>query len=129
MTTILLADDHAVMRQGLRALLEAETDFSVVGEAADGLEALKQVERLGPEVLVIDLKMPGLNGLEVVRQVRQRHLATRVVILSMYDDEPHVLEALRHGAVAYVVKGATAADLITAVREAAAGRRYLSPPL
>ncbi|HKI33814.1 MAG TPA: response regulator transcription factor [Gemmataceae bacterium] len=129
MTTILLADDHNVVRQGLRALLEAEPDFSVVGEAADGLEALKLVERFSPNVLILDLKMPGLNGLEVVRQTRQRRPETRIVVLSMYGDEAHVLEALRHGATAYVVKGATAADLIRGVREAVAGRHYLSPPL
>jgi DNA-binding NarL/FixJ family response regulator len=80
-------------------------------------------------VVVLDLKMPGLNGLEVIRQLRQRRPPARVVVLSMYGDETHVLEALRHGASAYVVKGATAADLIRAVREAAAGRHYLSPPL
>jgi two-component system response regulator NreC len=128
-TTILLADDHHVVRQGLRSLLEAEPDFSVVGETGDGLEAAQLVERLRPHVLVLDLMMPGLNGLEVTRRVSQRSPQTRIVILSMHANEAHVLEALRAGASAYVLKESTAAELVRAVREAVAGRRYLSPPL
>ena len=128
-TTILLVDDHHVVRQGLRVLLEAEPDLSVVGEAADGLEVAKLVERLKPNVLVLDLMMPSLNGLEVTRHVRQRFTETRVVMLSMYANEAYVLQALRNGADGYVVKDATATELVRAVREAAAGRRYLSPPL
>jgi two-component system response regulator NreC len=128
-TTIVLADDHHVVRQGLRALLEAEPDFTIVGEAADGLEVASLVERLEPDVLVLDLMMPGLNGLDVVRQVSQRALQTRVVILSMHSNEAYVLEALRNGVAGYVLKESTASDLAQAVREAAAGRRYLSPPL
>jgi len=129
MTTIALADDHQVVRNGLRVLLEAEPDFSVVGEAGDGLEAVRLVERLQPDALVLDLMMPGLNGLEVARQVSQRSPQTRVVILSMYDNEAYVLEALRAGAAAYVPKESTSAELVRAIREAVAGRRYLSPPL
>jgi len=129
MTTIVLADDHHVVRQGLRSLLEAEPDFSVVGEAGDGLEAAQLVERLQPDVLVLDMMMPGLNGLEVTRQVGQRSRRTHVVILSMHANEAHVLEALRAGAAAYVLKESTYAELVHAVREAVAGRRYLSPPL
>ncbi len=129
MTTIVLADDHHIVRQGLRSLLEAESDFSVVGETGDGVEAAQLVERLRPDVLVLDLMMPGLNGLEVTRQVSQRSPQTRVVILSMHANEAHVLEALRAGAVAYVLKESTSAELVRAVREAVAGRRYLSPPL
>jgi two-component system response regulator NreC len=128
-TTIVLADDHGVVRQGLRSLLEAEPDFSVIGETGDGLEAAQLVERLQPQVLVLDLMMPGLSGLEVTRRVSQRSPQTRIVILSMHADEAHVLEALRVGAAAYVLKECTAAELVRAVREAAAGRRYLSPPL
>jgi len=128
-TTIVLADDHQVVRHGLRSLLEAEPDFSVVGETGDGLEAAQLVERLQPDVLVLDLMMPGLNGLEVTRQVSQRSPRTRVVILSMHASEAHVLEALRSGAAAYVLKESTSAELVRAVREAVAGRRYLSSPL
>ena len=129
MTTIVLADDHHVVRQGLRALLEAESDFNVVGEAGDGLEALQMVELLKPNVLVLDLMMPGLNGLEVTRQTIKHTSQTRVVILSMYANEAYVLEALGNGASAYVVKDSSSADLVLAVREVALGRRYLSPPL
>ena len=129
MTTIVLADDHHVVRQGLRALLEAEPDFNVIGEAGDGLEALQMVELLKPNVLVLDLMMPGLNGLEVTRQTIKHTSRTRVVILSMYTNEAYVLEALGNGASAYVVKDSSSADLVLAVREVALGRRYLSPPL
>ena len=127
--TLLLADDHHVVRQGLRALLEAEPDFRVVGEASDGLEVADLVERLQPRVLIVDLMMPGLNGLEVTRQVSKRSPQTRVLILSMHSNEAYVLEALRNGAAAYVLKDSSATDLVHAVREVAAGRRYLSPPL
>ena len=129
MTTIVLADDHQIVRQGLRALLEAEPGFRVIGEAGNGLEAVRLVERLEPNVLVLDLMMPGLNGLEVARQVNKRLPQTRIVILSMHDNEAYVLRALRNGATAYVLKDSSATDLGQAVREAAAGRRYLSPPL
>jgi DNA-binding NarL/FixJ family response regulator len=129
MTTIVLADDHHVVRQGLRVLLEAQPDFQLVGEAGDGLEAVQLTERLKPDVLVIDLMMPSLNGLEATRQVSQRSPHTRVVILSMHANEAYVLESLRNGAAGYVLKDSSAADLVHAVREVVAGRRYLSSPL
>jgi len=128
-TTIVLADDHHVVRQGLRALLEVEQDLKVIGEAGDGLEAVDCVEELGPKVLVLDLMMPGLNGLDVLKQIKKRSPSTQIVILSMYANEAYVLEALSNGASAYVLKDSSSADLVLAVREAAAGRRYLSPPL
>ncbi len=128
-TTLVLADDHAVVRDGLRALLEAEPDLAIIGEVADGLEVGALVERLNPHVLILDLMLPGLSGLEVTRQVHQRFPHIRIIILSMYANEAYVLEALRNGAAAYVLKEARAADLVQAVREVTAGRRYLSPPL
>lgn len=128
-TTIVLADDHQVVRQGLRLLLDAEPDFTVVGEAADGLQAVDLSERLTPNVLVVDLVMPGLGGLDVTRRCRQRSPKTRVVVLSMYASDAYVIEALRSGASAYVLKGSSAAELVLAIREAAEGRRYLSSPL
>ena len=127
--SILLADDHHIVRQGLRALLEAELDFHVLGEASDGLEALQQVERLQPDILLVDVMMPGLSGLEAARQVRDRFPKTQVVVLSMHSNEAYVLEALRNGAMGYVLKDSDATALVNAVREAYAGRRYLSPPL
>jgi DNA-binding NarL/FixJ family response regulator len=129
MTTIVLADDHQLVRQGLRALLEVESDLRVIGEAGDGLEAVRLVERLNPNVVVLDLMMPGINGLEVTRQLKKNSFQTGIVILSMYADEAYVLEALGNGASAYVLKDSNASDLVHAVREVAAGRRYLSPPL
>jgi DNA-binding NarL/FixJ family response regulator len=129
MMTIVLADDHPIVRQGMRGLLESEPGFVVVGEAGDGREAVELVERLTPDIAILDLMMPDLNGLEVTRRALKLSPRTRVVILSMYSDEPHVLEALQAGAAAYVLKGTTTETLIFALREAAAGRRYLSPPL
>lgn len=128
-TSIVLADDHQVVRQGLRALLEAESEFNVVGDAGDGLTAISLVDRLKPDVLLLDLMMPGLNGQEVARRVRKLSPTTRIVVLSMHSSEPYVMEALRNGAAGYVLKDASCADLIHAVREVMAGRRYLSPPL
>ncbi len=129
MLTIVMADDHPVVRKGLRALLEAEPDYQVVGEADDGLAALALVERLKPAILIVDVMMPGLGGLEVTRQITQRLPDTRVIVLSMYSNEPYVLEALRNGAAAYVLKTTSTSTLVEAVREVSAGRRYLSPPL
>ena len=127
--TIVLADDHKVVRQGLRAILEAEPAFHVIGEAGSGLEAVRLLERLKPDVLVLDLMIPEISGLEVTRQVRTRSPKTRVVILSMHRDKSYVLEALRNGAAGYVLKDSSAEELIKAIQEAAANRRYLSPPL
>ena len=129
MISVVLADDHPVVRRGLRALLEAEPDIRVAGEAGAGLEALSAVEKLQPHILILDLMMPGVGGLEVTRQVAQRSPTTRIVILSMYANEAYVLEALRNGANAYVVKDAQAGELVRAVREVVAGRRYLGAPL
>lgn len=128
-TRILLADDHHIVREGFRLLLEAEPDFEIIGETGDGLEAVRLVEQHKPHVLVVDLMMPGLNGLEVARQTTQRSPRTRIVVLSMHTGETYVLEALKNGASAYVLKDASVAELVRAVREALAGRRYLSPPL
>ncbi len=124
--TILLADDHAIVRDGLKALLKDEQDFVVIGEAADGLEAVRMVDRLRPDVLVLDLMMPGLTGLEVTRQVSR---LTNVVILSMHANEAYVIEALRKGAMGYILKDSTSADLVKAIRGVLSGKRYLSQPL
>ena len=129
MTTIILADDHPIVRQGLRTLLETQLDYKVIGEASDGLEALALVEQLKPDVLIVDVMMPGLNGLEVTKRIRKQLPQTQVVVLSMHANEPYVLEALRSGASAYVLKATSTASLVEAVRAAATGQRYLSPPL
>ena len=129
MITIALAEDHHIVRQGFKLVLSAESDFKLVGEAADGLEAVKLVEDKKPNILLLDLMIPRLHGLEVVRQLRKEQAETKVIILSMHADEPYVMEALRNGASGYVLKDCTAADLVQAVRTVAAGRRYLSPAL
>jgi two-component system, NarL family, response regulator NreC len=128
-TAILLADDHPVVRQGLRLLLEAEPDFTVVGETGDGLEVLALVQRLLPDVLVLDLMLPGLGGLEVTRRVHRTSPKTQVVILSMHANVAYVAEALAGGAAAYVLKKSTAGELVSAIRAALAGRQFLSVPL
>jgi DNA-binding NarL/FixJ family response regulator len=127
--TIVIADDHHIVREGLRALLEAEGDLVVVEQAADGVAALDAVARCQPDVLILDLAMPGVGGLEVLRRLDQRGGTTRVVVLSMHASEAHVVEAMHTGASAYVLKTATAAHLVQAVREVLSGRRYLGPPL
>ncbi|MEJ7902202.1 MAG: response regulator transcription factor, partial [Thermomicrobiales bacterium] len=126
---IVLVDDHPIVRQGLRTLLEVEDGCVIIGEAADGLTAVELIVRLRPVVAVVDVQLPDLNGLEVVRRVCQQAPETRVVVLSMFGDEPYVLDALRHGAAAYVLKDSATTDLIDAVHAVIAGRRYLSAPL
>jgi two-component system, NarL family, response regulator NreC len=127
--SIVLADDHHIVRQGVKALLENDADFSVVGEASDGLKAVDLTAHLKPNVLVVDLMMPGLNGIEVTRQVSKLSPKTKILILSMYMNEPYVIEALRNGAYGYVLKESNISDLVHAIREVMSGRHYLSPPL
>lgn len=127
--SILLADDHEIFRHGLQMLLNSQTDFQVVGQAADGLEAVALAERLRPDVLIVDLIMPGLNGIEVTSQIKQRLQGIRVVVLSMYDDERYVVSALQNGADGFVLKDANTSDLLQAVRIAMAGQCFLSPSL
>ena len=110
-------------------MLESEPDFLVVGETGDGLEVPRLVEQLLPDVLVLDLMLPGLSGLEVARRVRKESPRTRVVILSMFSELAYVAEALEAGAAGYVLKKSSAQQLVQAIREAMAGRRFLSPPL
>jgi two-component system, NarL family, response regulator NreC len=126
---ILLADDHQVVREGVRALLERQPEFTVVGETSDGFKVTGLAERLRPDILIVDLVMPGLGGLDVTREVTRRCAGTRVIVLSMHSSDAYVLQALRDGASAFVLKDASSAELIRAVSEALAGRRYLSPPL
>lgn len=126
MHTILIADDHPMFRQGLKSLLERE-GFEVVGEAADGHEAARLARQLNPSIAVLDLGMPSLNGIEAARDIYKRAPGTQVVLLTMYEDDAYVLEALRAGIRGYVLKAQAASDLIAAIREVLRGAVYLSP--
>jgi len=126
MVSVVLADDHAIVRQGLRTLLESDSQLEVVGEAANGREALALVKRQRPDVLIADLMMPGVNGLQLTSNVSRLKLKTRVIVLSMYRDEAYVLEAFKNGAAGYVAKEAGGAELFGAIQETMAGHRYLS---
>ena len=128
MTTAVIADDHEIVRRGLRSLLESH-DCRIVAEASDGLTAAQVVEKLKPGLLFLDLNMPRLHGLEVLKQVRGTSPHTRVIVLSMHNDEPYVIEALRAGAMAYILKGSESTEIARAVSEVLAGRRYLSTTL
>ena len=129
MTSVVLVDDHPIVREGIRRVLTAQQEFTVVEESDLGLVGLEAVERLRPDLAIVDLLLPDLNGIEVTRRMLRASPHTRVVALSMYADELHVVEALRAGATAYLVKGASAEEILSALREALAGRRYLSAPL
>jgi len=123
---IILVDDHPIVRQGLRSLLESNPEFNIAGEAGDGIEALKLTDRFKPDILVVDLMMPGLNGLEVLRQVKHISPKTQVIILSMQSASPYVMEALKHGAAGYVLKETGPGELVNAIREVVQGNQYLS---
>ena len=129
MATIVLAEDHVIFRQGLKSLLQQKSDLSVVAETGDGLEAVALVRREKPDVLVVDLSLPGLDGLEVTRRVRQQSPHTRVVVLSMHASEAYVVQAVRNGALAYVLKNASMDDLEQAIRAVLEGRRFFSAAL
>ncbi len=129
MTTLLLADDHQILREALRVMLEAQPDFHIVAESGDGLEAAALVEKHRPDVLLVDMMMPGLTGLEVARRTKRLFPATKVIVLSMYDAENYVVEALAAGAEGYVLKQSSAQELVSAIRQVAAGGVYLSPAL
>lgn len=125
MTTIVLADEQTAVRQGIRCLLEMEPDLKVAGETADGLEVVPLVERVQPDVLVLDVQIPGLNGLDVTLQVRQRVPRCAVVLFSRLTDEWYAAAALRSGAAGYVLKQADARELVKAIRAVTRGRRYV----
>lgn len=125
MITIVLADDHKIVRQGIKAMLQAEVDFNVIGEAADGLEAVRMVKCLQPDILVSDLAMPCLDGIGVIRQLTNESTKTRVVVLSVNNNIGYVDAALEAGARSYVLKDEGVDQLELAIREVVAGRIYL----
>jgi two-component system, NarL family, response regulator NreC len=129
MLKILLVEDHIIVRQGVKALLAEEPDIVVIGEAGDGSEALLLTERLRPDIVLMDLSMPGLGGIEATYQLRERFPTISVVVLSMYDNEEYVFHVLRAGASGYVLKQSTPTELVLALRTVAAGSTFLSPAI
>ncbi len=128
-TRVLIADDHPLIRSGLRALLSRESEFEVVGEAADGYQALELVEQLKPDVVMLDVSMPRLNGIDVAQKITEKTPSTRIIIVSIHSDEGYVLRALKAGAKGYLLKASPEGDILNAVRAVAAGQAYLSPEI
>lgn len=124
---VLLADDHTLIRAGLRMVVVSQPDFTVVGEASDGREAVALAEQLKPNVVVMDIGMPSLNGIEACRQIHDSALGTQVIMLSMHSDEGYVLRALKAGAKGYMLKDSAEADLASAIRAVTAGKSFFSP--
>ena len=128
-TRVLLADDHRMFRQGLRELLERKTSFEVVGEATTGREVLDQVERLRPDIVLLDIQMPEMNGVAVARQLAQTHPEIKIVMLTMYREDEHLVEAIGAGARGYLLKDADAAELIGVLERVDRGESALDPAL
>jgi DNA-binding NarL/FixJ family response regulator len=125
--SVLVADDHGIVREGLRHLLESEPDINVCGEASDGREVLEQVEKHDPKVVVLDITMPRLGGLETLERLRTRHPDVKVILLSVHSDPPFIQSAISLGADGYVLKNGRAAEVVTAIRAVTKGGSYFSP--
>jgi DNA-binding NarL/FixJ family response regulator len=126
---VILADDHDILRQGLKLLLEAQPDIQVVGEARTGTEAIEQIKQHRPDVIILDISMPDMDGLKACQAIRQHYPETQVLILTMHESEEYFLQALRVGAVGYLVKKAAPSELCAAVRTTAQGGAFLYPGL
>jgi DNA-binding NarL/FixJ family response regulator len=124
---ILLADDHQLVRAGLRSLLDSMDGIEVVAEAADGAEALRQIAQLAPDIALLDIAMPGITGIDVLREVRIKHPGTKVLLLSMYDSRDYVTSAIQAGAAGYLIKDSAVVELSQALAAVASGQTYLSP--
>jgi DNA-binding NarL/FixJ family response regulator len=124
---IVLAEDHTILRQGLRALLSADPGFEIVGEACDGREAVRCVEKMAPDLLLMDLSMPRMNGMEAIREIKKRYPQTRIIALTVHREEEYLVTTLQAGAEGYVLKDATHEELVLAINSVMAGKPYLSP--
>jgi DNA-binding NarL/FixJ family response regulator len=125
--SIVLADDHTILREGLRALLTADPSFEIVGEARDGREAVRCVDKLGPDLLLIDLSMPRMSGMDAIREIKKRYPETKIIALTVHKTEEYLLTTLQAGADGYVLKDATHDELILAIKNVMGGKSYLSP--
>jgi two-component system, NarL family, response regulator NreC len=128
-TKVLLADDHAILREGLRMVLDAQPQIAVVGEAEDGRQAVEMAEHLHPDVVVMDIAMPNLNGLEATRQIKRRFPEIRVVILTMHENHQYLMQIVKAGATGAVLKRSAGTELLTAIRAASHGESYFSPSI
>ena len=124
---IVIAEDHTILREGLRALLSTDPDLEIVGEAGDGLEAIRCVEKLSPDLVLVDLSMPRLDGISAIKDIKKRYPKTKIVSLTVHKTEEYLLTTLEAGADSYVLKDATRAELVSAIRNTLAGRPYISP--
>ena len=129
MTTVVLVDDHPLVRQGMRAVIEAQHGIQVVGEASDGTDAVRLCLETRPDVVLMDLQMPGLNGIEATKQVRRTSPSSAVLVLTMYDDDSMVFEAIASGAAGYLLKGSDGADIVAAIQSAAQGHAVFGAAL
>jgi two-component system, NarL family, response regulator NreC len=129
MTSVLIADDHAIVRAGLRALLAEEATFELVGEAAGGVEAIELVEKSNPDVLILDLSMPDLDGISVTRRIKPQFPNLKILILTLHEDEALLKEAIKAGAAGYILKRAAEAELISAIRTILRGELYVDPSM
>lgn len=126
---VLLAEDHTIVRKGIRSLLDGEPDIEVVGEAADGHEAVEKVEQLSPDIVLMDITMPRLNGLDATRQIKKQFPQVKVLVLTMYTNEEYILQLLQAGASGYLVKQSAPAELLSAIQAAYQGDSFLSPAI
>jgi DNA-binding NarL/FixJ family response regulator len=124
---IVLADDHTILREGLRALLTADSNFEIVGEARDGREAVRCVEKLGPDLILMDLSMPRMSGMDAIREIKRRYPDTKIIALTVHKTEEYLLTTLQAGADGFVLKDATHDELILAIKNVMSGKSYLSP--
>ena len=124
---IVIAEDHTILREGLRALLSSTPDFEIVGEAEDGREAIRCVEKLKPNLILTDLSMPRMNGMDAIREIKRRAPGTKILVLTVHKTEEYILATLRAGANGYLLKDSTHAELLAAVRHVLSGKHYISP--